>query len=132
LVKQSKPSFRALIALEIDVGELWDREHVVECHAIDGKQCDGLVWGEGAESLGSEKPLPLLRGRVPLRDRGGLWEEDRRLVRAPGVVGLFPDVDVAEFPATYSMVRSVERNATTLVKLPMSAVAVCSLPIAAI
>jgi len=54
------------------------------------------------------------------------------LVRAAGVVALFPDVDVAEFAGDVFMVRSVERNATTLVKLPRSAVAVCSLPIAAI
>jgi len=34
---------------------------------------------------------------VPLRDRGNAWKEDRRLVRAAGVVALFPDVDLAEF-----------------------------------
>jgi len=81
--------------------------------------------------LRGEEPLPLLRGRVPLRDRGGLWEEDRRLVRAPGVVGLFPDVDVAEFAGDVVHGAFVERKATMLVKLPRRAVAACSLPIAA-
>ena len=31
-----------------------------------------------------------------MRDRGGLREEDGPLVRAAGVVGLFPDIDVTE------------------------------------
>jgi len=85
-------------SVQVVVGELWDCQHVIEGRTVDGEECDGLVRCEGAKRLCAEKSLPLLGGGVPLRDRGNAWEEDRGLVRAAGVVALFPDVDVAEFP----------------------------------
>ncbi len=73
------------VNLEVVVGELRDRQHVIERDTADGEQCNCLVWGEGTEGLRGEEPLPLLRGGMSLRDRGRLWEEDRRLVGAAAV-----------------------------------------------
>ncbi len=56
-----------------------------------------MVRGEGAKRLRGEESLPLHRGGVSLRNRGCLREEDGRLVGASGVVGFFPDVDLAKF-----------------------------------
>jgi len=67
-------------------------------NAVPSTVSSATAWsGARARNVCAEESLPLLGGGVPLRDRGSLRQEDGRLVGAAGVVGFFPDVDVAEF-----------------------------------
>jgi len=110
---------------------LRDGQHVIERGAVDGEQRDGLVRGEGAKRLRVRSRCRCWEAECPCETEVAFGKKMVGWSERPVLYDSFQTSTSPSLPATYSMVRSVERNATTFVKLPRRAEAACSLPIAA-